>query len=208
MGLLAIMKRFWILNFVFSSVISSHAALPAGNPENGAAKVVVCTACHGSNGNSINPEWPSLAGLGADYIAEQLQNFKDGKRANPIMMPMAAALTPDDMADIGAYFDAQVNTGLEADPSYWQAGEKLYRGGDKARGIPACLACHGPTGRGNEPAKFPALHGQHSVYVVKQLTDYASGARTTGPNGIMPTIAKRLAADDMRNLGSYVQGLR
>jgi cytochrome c553 len=202
------MKRFWILNLAFSSVILSHAALSAGNPESGAAKVVVCTACHGSNGNSINPEWPSLAGLGADYIAEQLQNFKDGKRANPIMMPMAAALTPDDMADIGAYFDAQVNTGLEADPSYWQAGEKLYRGGDKARGIPACLACHGPTGRGNEPAKFPALHGQHSVYVVKQLTDYASGARTTGPNGIMPTIAKRLSADDMRNLGSYVQGLR
>jgi len=118
------------------------------------------------------------------------------------------SLSAEDMADLGAYFGSQVNTGLEADPSFWKDGEKLYRDGDKARGIPACMACHGPTGLGNEPAKFPALRGQHSVYVVKQLNDYASGARTTGPNNIMPTIAKRLSADDMRNVASYVQGLR
>jgi cytochrome c553 len=100
------------------------------------------------------------------------------------------------------------NTGLEADPSYWQAGQKLYRGGDQARSIPACMACHGPTGRGNAPAKFPALRGQQSVYVIKQLNDYSSGARPTGPNGIMQTIAKRLSPDDMRNVASYLQGLR
>jgi cytochrome c553 len=70
------------------------------------------------------------------------------------------------------------------------------------------MACHGPSGRGNEPAKFPALRGQQSVYVVKQLNDYASGARATGPNGIMETIAKRLSAEDIRNLASYVQGMR
>ena len=137
-----------------SGAIASTAALPAGNAATGATKAVVCQACHGANGNSANPEWPSLAGLGADYIAEQLQNFKDGKRNNPVMAPNAAPLTPDDMADLGAYFDSLVNTGLEADPSYWQAGQKLYRGGDKDRGIPACMACHGPTGRGNEPAKI------------------------------------------------------
>ena len=191
-----------------SGAMASTAALPAGNAATGATKAVVCQACHGANGNSANPEWPSLAGLGADYIAEQLQNFKDGKRNNPVMAPNAAPLTPDDMADLGAYFDSLVNTGLEADPSYWQAGQKLYRGGDKDRGIPACMACHGPTGRGNEPAKFPALRGQQSVYVSKQLNDYASGARATGPNAIMPTIAKRLSPDDIRNLSSYVQGLR
>jgi len=208
MELQAIMKRFWILAAVISSVIVSNPALPAGNAEAGATKSVVCQACHGANGNSVNPEWPSLAGLGADYIAAQLANFKEGKRNNAIMMPNAMSLTPDDMADLGAYFDSQVNTGLEADPSYWQAGETLYRAGDKARGIPACMACHGPTGHGNEPGKFPALRGQHSVYVIKQLTDYASGARTTGPNGIMQTIAKRLTPDDMRNVASYVQGMR
>jgi cytochrome c553 len=201
------MKRIWIFATI-SGAFFSTAALPAGNAETGATKAVVCQACHGANGNSTNPEWPSLAGLGADYIAEQLQNFKTGKRNNPVMMPNAANLTPDDMADLGAYFSGLVNTGLEADPSYWKAGEKLYRGGDKARGIPACEACHGPTGRGNEPAKYPALRGQQSVYVAKQLNDYASGARATGPANIMQTIAKRLTPDDIRDLASYVQGLR
>lgn len=202
------MKRLWILGAtIFGSVIS-NSALPAGNVAGGATKAVVCQACHGANGNSTNPEWPSLAGIGADYIADQLKNFKDGKRANPVMMPNAMALSPADMADLGAYFDSLKNTGLEADPSYWQAGEKLYRGGDQARAIPACMACHGPTGAGNEPAKFPALRGQQSVYVVKQLNDYASGARPTGPSGIMQTIAKRLSPEDMRNLASYLQGIR
>ncbi len=202
------MKRLWILAATISGLIVGNSALPAGNAEAGATKSVVCQACHGANGNSVNPEWPSLAGIGADYIAAQLANFKDGKRNNAIMMPNAMALSPEDMADLGAYFDTQVNTGLEADPSFWKAGENLYRAGDKSRGIPACMACHGPTGRGNEPAKFPALRGQHSVYVIKQLTAYASGERTTGPNGIMQTIAKRLTPDDMRNVASYVQGLR
>jgi cytochrome c553 len=208
MGYQAIMKRLWFFAATISGVIISTSALPAGNVEAGATKATTCAACHGANGNSINPEWPSLAGLGADYIADQLKNFKEGKRANPIMMPMAASLTADDMADIGAYFNSLTNTGLEADPSFWQAGEKLYRGGDAGRQIPACLACHGPTGRGNEPAKFPALRGQQSAYVVKQLNDYASGTRATGPNGVMQTIAKRLSTDDIRNLASYIQGIR
>src|SRR5271170_3031287 len=202
------MKRFWIFAATITGAVASSAAPAAGNAESGAAKAAVCQACHGANGNSVNPDWPSLAGLGADYIAEQLKNFKDGKRSNPVMTPNAANLSADDMADLGAYFDSLVNTGLEADPSYWQAGEKLYRGGDASRGIPACMACHGPTGRGNEPAKFPALRGQQSAYVVKQLNDYASGSRTTGPNGIMQTIAKRLSNDDIRNLASYMQGIR
>jgi cytochrome c553 len=202
------MKRLWILAATISGAVVSNSALPAGSVEAGATKAVVCQACHGANGNSTNPQWPSLAGLGADYIAEQLKNFKDSKRNNPVMMPNAMALSADDMANLGAYFDSLPNTGLEADPSYWQAGEKLYRGGDAARAIPACMACHGPTARGNEPAKFPALRGQQSVYVVKQLNDYASGARTTGPNGIMETIAKRLSPDDIRNVASYLQGIR
>src|SRR5271154_5087811 len=199
------MKRLWILAATISGAIVSNSALPAGTVEAGATKAIVCQACHGATGNSTNPDWPSLAGLGADYIAEQLQNFKDGKRANPIMAPIAAPLSAQDMADLGAYFDTLTNSGLEADPSDWQAGEKLYRGGDKARGIPACIACHGPTGLGNEPAKVPALRGEQSVYIAKQLNAYAAGARPPGPGGIMPVIAKRLTADDVRNLSSYVQ---
>ena len=202
------MKRLWILAATISGAIVCNSALAAGSVETGATKAIVCQACHGANGNSTNPEWPSLAGIGADYIAEQLKDFKEGKRTNPVMMPNAMSLSAGDMADLGAYFDSLTNTGLEADPSYWQAGEKLYRGGDSTRAIPACMACHGPTGRGNEPAKFPALRGQQSVYVMKQLNDYASGARSTGPNGIMQTIAKRLSPEDIRNVASYLQGLR
>ena len=152
MGWTAIMKRLWILIATFSGTIVSHSALPAASAEAGAGKAVVCQACHGANGNSTNPEWPSLAGIGADYIADQLKYFKEGKRANPVMMPNAVNLSADDMANLGAYFDGLVNTGLEADPSYWQAGQALYRAGDPTRAIPACMACHGPTGRGNEPA--------------------------------------------------------
>ena len=121
---------------------------------------------------------------------------------------MAGALTPQDMADLGAYFDTLVNTGLEADPSYWQAGEKLYRGGDKERGIPACMACHGPTGAATNRENSQPCAGSTREYVVKQLSDYVSGARPPGPGGIMPVIAKRLSAEDIRNVASYVQGLR
>src|ERR1700685_2623060 len=139
------MKRLWILAMTICGAIVGHASLAAGSVEAGAAKAVVCQACHGANGNSTNPEWPSLAGIGGDYMAEQLKNFKEGKRNNPVMMPNAVNLSADDMADLAAYFDSLTNTGLEADPSYWQAGEKLYRGGDQATGIPAGMACPGAT---------------------------------------------------------------
>src|SRR5882757_2990414 len=143
------MKRLWILSATVFSTLVATSALPAPSVEAGATKAATCQACHGANGNSTNPEWPSLAGIGANYIAEQLNNFKTGKRASPVMMPMSSNLTADDMADLGAYFDSLTNTGLEADPSFWQAGEKLYRGGDQARAIPACMACHGPSGHGD-----------------------------------------------------------
>jgi cytochrome c553 len=188
-----------------------------GSVQDGAAKTAACAGCHGPNGNSVNPEWPRLAGQSAVYIEEQLHLFKTQVRANPVMMPMASTLSDKDINDVAVYFEAQTPQGLEADPSYWQAGETLYRRGDKARDIPACIACHGPAGRGNLAAGYPALRAQQSVYVVKQLNDYASGARYSGAknpaapsrNGaMMLTIAKRLTPEDIRNVASYVQGLR
>src|SRR6201992_3498077 len=107
------MKRLWILAATISGTLITSSALPAPSVEAGATKAATCQACHGANGNSSNPEWPSLAGIAADYIAEQLNNFKTGKRASPVMMPMAAHLTTDDMADLGLYFDSLTHTGLE-----------------------------------------------------------------------------------------------
>lgn len=196
---------------------AAAAAQAAGNADAGAAKAATCLACHGVNGNSANPEWPSLAGQNAAYIAEQLRMFRDGKRVNVLMSPMASMLTDEDIADIGAYYASQTPEGLEADPSYWQAGEALYRAGDRRRNIPACKACHGPVGRGNPAAGYPALRAQHSVYTIKQLNDYASEARYTDADGqrqssrnghMMVTIAKRLTEEDIRNLASYIQGMR
>jgi cytochrome c553 len=187
---------------------ASCASASAGSVEAGATKSATCQGCHGAKGVSLSPEWPNLAGLGADYIVQQLQLFKDGKRASPVMMPMTQSLGPDDMADIAAYFSSLPNPTLDPDPSAGKAGEKLYRGGDAARGIPACLACHGAEGHGLAAARFPSLHGQRSAYVARQLHDYASGARTTGPNNIMPSIAKRLSDDDVSSVAAYVQGLR
>jgi cytochrome c553 len=138
-----------------------------GKAADGATKAAVCAACHGPNGNSANPDWPRLAGQSAVYIAGQLRLFRSGARPNPVMMPMATALSDQDIADIAVYYEAQTALGLEADPSFWQAGETLYVRGDPAREVPACAACHGPAGRGNLAAGYPALRAQQSVYVVK-----------------------------------------
>jgi cytochrome c553 len=202
--------------------LAANAADPAaaagpGNAEAGATKAVVCQACHGQGGNSVNPEWPNLAGQNASYISEQLHLFRGQQRNNPIMYPMAVALTDQDIADLAAYFSAQTPAGGEADPTYWKAGDALYRGGDRKRNIPACKACHGPVGRGNPGSGYPALQAQHSVYTVNQLTHYASEERYVDPSGakqrsrnsaVMTAIAKRLTPDDMRDLASYIQGMR
>jgi len=207
------------IGFAQSGAAPGPNALPFSNGtvQEGATKTAVCTACHGPNGNSTNPQWPRLAGQSAVYVAEQLRLFKSNVRNNPTMMPMATTLSDKDINDISVYYEAQTPEGMESDPSYWKAGEALYRRGDTSRHIPACVACHGPDGRGNLAAGYPALRAQQSVYVVKQLTDYASGARYPGAkdqakasrNGVMMlTIAKRLTPEDIRNVASYVQGLR
>jgi cytochrome c553 len=203
---------------------SATAATPAltpdpyldGSVQAGATKAAVCFACHGPDGNSQNPVWPRLAGQNAVYIAEQLHLFRAGTRQNPVMQPMAAGLSDQDIDNLAVFFAAQTPTGLEADPSYWKAGRALYLHGDAAREVPGCVACHGPLGRGNPAAGYPALEAQQSVYVVSQLQSYANGTRYSGPDAttatpnsiIMFDIAKRLTPEQMRDVASYVQGLR
>lgn len=208
-----------LLGIAFATLLAP-TAWAAGSAEAGAAKAATCLACHGANGNSVNPEWPSLAGQNARYVITQLQHWHDARRvdASGLMPAMAMILTEQDMEDLGAYYAQQTPVGLEADPSTWQAGQKLYNGGDRARAIPACSACHGPVGRGNPLNGYPAVRAQHSVYTMKQLTNYAAGTRyTTDAKGnssgganyaMMNTIAGRLSAEDIRDLASYIQGLR
>jgi cytochrome c553 len=198
---------------------TAPAAEPvAGDAAAGATKAATCTACHGLNGNSVNAEWPVLAGQNVTYLRQQITLFRASQRINPLMLPMVQSLTDQDIADLAAFFSTQTPTGNEADPSYWQAGQALYRGGNAARGIPACIACHGPVGRGNPAAGYPALQAQHAVYTIKQLTAYADGSRYARdnkgnsqgtPNAVMmDTISALLTAEERRNLASYLQGMR
>ena len=214
------------VTFAAALTLAAFAVVPAaaadavkGSADAGATKAAVCTACHGVNGNSTNPEWPNLAGQNAAYLREQLAMFKSKQRNNPIMQPIIEPLGEQDFADLAAFFSAQTPTGGEADPSYWKAGEALYKSGDVARNIPACTACHGPAGQGNAGAGYPALRAQHSVYTVKQLQDYltknryrdaadAAVVHATRNSAMMMTIAARLTPEDIRNLASYLQGLR
>lgn len=188
-----------------------------GSVKQGALKSATCVACHGPNGNSTNPIWPRLAGQSAIYLDEQLHLFKAGVRTNPVMMPMAAMLSNQDIDNLSVYYEAQTPKGDVANPAYWKAGRTLYMDGDRAKNIPACRACHGPMGLGNLASGYPALRAQHAKYVIAQLEAFASGKRYAGAgpnkpqarNGeIMPKIAKLLTPKQMRDVASYVQGMR
>jgi len=181
-----------------------------GSAEEGQTKAAPCVACHGVNGNSANPQWPSLAGQNGPYVVQQLKAFKSGERQDPLMSPMAQPLSEDDIEDLAAYFAAQTPTGLEAEPSKVAEGQRLYRGGDSTAGVAACIACHGPNGRGMSAAGYPAIRGQHATYVATQLKAYRSGARKTDQDHgqMMRNVANRLTDAQIDAVSSYVQGLR
>jgi cytochrome c553 len=183
----------------------SSAAQAEGSVSAGQEKSVVCAACHGPDGNSANPEWPSLAGQHERFLVAQLEAFRDGERQNPLMSPMAMGLSDQDILDLAAYYNAQAPAAREADPELVEHGRQIYLGGDLERGVTACIACHGPTGRGNPLVSYPVVAGQHATYIAATLQAYASGER---PNQMMQEIAARMSAEDMRSVGAYMQGLR
>ena len=194
-------------------VIQAQAAsLVDGDAEAGESKSLTCAACHGANGNSMAPLWPNVAGQGAKYTVQQLKAFKEGKRVNPLMSSQAMLLSDEDMRDLAVYFEtlpAAAQAVADPSSSTIKRAEALYRGGDAEEGIPACIACHGPTGRGNPGAAYPALNGQHAAYTSKTLKDYASGERQSdGTTRIMRSISARLSAEDIEALASYLQGLK
>lgn len=200
--------------FVFAALLSVSAALAApgalaaGDASAGKSKASTCAGCHGADGNSANPIWPKLAGQHAGYTVKQLQDFKSGARENATMKPMATALSEQDMQDLAAYYTAQQIQYGEADPALVDQGEKLYRGGNKASGVSACMACHGPAGKGNPAANFPALAGQHAEYTAIQLKAFRSGARANDYGGMMRNIASRMTDAEIEAVASYIQGLR
>ena len=193
---------------LFASTLSAESLID-GSADAGKAKALTCGACHGADGNSVNPEWPSLAGQHASYAYQQLMAFKNGGRQNVLMSAQAIALQDEDMRDLAVYFESQPKAAKSvSDASTLDKGEALYRGGDKESGASACMACHGPTGRGNPAANYPSIAGQYAVYTAKQLRDYASGTRrSVGASQAMRDIAQRLSEEDIVAVASYIQGL-
>ena len=169
----------------------------------------MCAACHGAGGNSIVPNFPKLAALGEKYLYKQLLDIKEGRRVVVEMTGILGPLHEQDLRDIAAFYDAQVPAMGVADAELAVRGEEIFRGGDLSTGLPACTGCHSPTGKGNDPAGYPRLAGQHAAYTAKQLTNFREGERTNdGEAMIMRTIAGRLSNKDIEAVSNYIQGLR
>lgn len=203
------------------------AELPAdgpaspGDPQRGETAAASCAACHGADGNAADPQYPNLAGQHELYIARQLALYKSGERDNAIMLGFSAMLSSQDMRDIGAYFARQVPRpgvadetviaeGPNAGRKFYEVGEKLYRSGDVARGIPSCAACHGPTGTGVPGPSWPALRAQHAPYTAATLRAFRDGAvwgKDDNANAIMAAVARNLTDEEIDSLASYLQGM-
>ncbi len=200
-----------VLTFVLTGLAISVAAsawAEGGNAEAGKTKSATCAACHGADGNSVNPEWPKLAGQHPSYIAKQLANFKDDARVNPSMSPMAKPLSEQDMADLAAYFSSQAAKPGEADQTKVALGEQMYKGGNNATGVAACAACHGPTGTGNPASNFPSLSGQHATYIKNQLNAFRKGERANDAGKMMRNVAAKMTDAEIEAVAEYIAGLK
>jgi len=191
-----------------------------GDATAGAGKAAACAACHGVDGNAVDPQYPKLAGQHESYIARQLALYKTGERDNAIMLGFSAALSAQDMRDIGAYFasqkvvpgiadDTEIASGPNQGRKFYQVGERLFRAGNAPAGVPACQACHGPAGAGI-PGPYPALGGQHAGYTAAVLTAFRDGAvwgRDANANAVMAGVAANLSDEEIQALATYIEGL-
>jgi cytochrome c553 len=172
--------------------------LAEGDAAAGQAKSALCGSCHGVDGNSLMAMNPKLAGQSARYMVKQLQEFKSGARESAIMSYME---------DIAAWYSSQQPTIQGANPESIELAERLYRAGNSEIAVAACSACHSPTGKGNAPAGFPLLSGQHAEYTLQQLKNFRSGARQNDGSAMMRTVVERLTDKELEALASYVSGL-
>ncbi len=174
----------------------------------GKTKAAPCVACHGTDGNSANPIWPKLAGQNVAYLEKQMMDFKHGPaRIEPTMNGMILSVKEEDFADIAAFFASNETTRQIVDEKYVELGQKIYRAGDAKRQVTACIACHGPAGQGMAAAKFPALAGQHPVYIINQLKAFRDNKRTNDVNSIMRNVTAMMSDAQIEAVANYVAGL-
>ncbi len=192
-----------------SLMLSLGLVVTAQAGDAGAGKKIsaACAACHGQDGNSAAPSFPKIAGLGEAYLAKQLKDFKSGARDNAIMKGQVAALNDKQMEDLAAYFATKKRTVGYAAKDKVALGEKTYRAGNKATGVPACMACHSMDGSGMSAAGFPALGGQHGAYIKAQLVAFQEGKRANDASDVMRDIAARMSNKEIDAVSAYIQGL-
>lgn len=183
-------------------------------------RLQLCAGCHNPDGNSVIPENPKIAGLHIKYLTRQLEDFKSGKRASPVMSTIIPMVDEKEFKALATYFSGQKRlSGTSDKPDLVEEGKQVYDGGgDKAdliakgkevytegvlgTAVPACAGCHGEDGSGND--KFPRLNGQNSPYVVQQLQNFKNGVRTNDPKGVMRAVAKRLTDEEMNAVAEYI----
>jgi cytochrome c553 len=187
---------------------AAEEAKPAAKPDlakGQATSTNVCAACHTNDGSRGSPTNPIIQGQHPEYLVKQLTEFKDGKRANPIMQGMAAALSEADMKNVAAFYAGkQPKPGFAKNKDQVSLGEKIYRGGIADRLVPACAGCHGPSGSGI-PAQYPRLSGQHADYTAAQLNAFRSGARANSPQ--MTGVAAKMNDKEIKAVSDYIAGL-
>ncbi len=166
----------------------------------------VCAACHGVDGNSSIVVNPKLAQQHPEYLLKQLHDFKNDKRADPVMKGFAMMLSEEEMQNISAWLAKQkAEPGFATDKELVLLGERIYRGGIPDRKIAACVSCHSPNGAGI-PAQYPRLSGQHADYTAKQLNAFRDGSR--GNNNQMRDVAAKLNDREIKAVSDYIAGLR
>jgi cytochrome c553 len=195
-----------VIVLVLSGLVSFTAN--SADAEAGKVKSAACSACHGVDGNSANPIWPSLAGQHASYISKQLMDFKEGRRFDATMVGMVAGLKEEDMRDLAAYYETQPPQPAAFDADLIEAGESIYRGGITETGVAACMGCHAPGGTGNGPAAWPSLKGQHPEYIVAQLQKFQLGARANDTGSMMRNVVSRMSDKEMKSVAAYVAGIQ
>jgi len=203
------MKKLILAGLVAVSSLTMAGSALAGDAVAGKAKSAACGGCHGFDGNSLIATYPKLAGQNEAYITKQVKDFKaDSSRKNELMKGMVAALSDEDAADIGAYFQAQsVNAVATFDESKIAAGREIYKGGNLQTGIPACQACHGPKGSGTAGIGYPQLGGQYVDYTLAQLKAFKNGSRTNDDKELMRSIVAKMSDEDMAAVANYIASL-
>lgn len=198
------------------TLVAAPVVLAAGDMDAGKSKSMMCLGCHGADGNSLAANFPKLAGLGEKYLLKQLVDMQSGNRVVAEMTGMLNGMSTEDLADIAAYYDSQAMQVGVAKPEKLEQGEKIYRGGNIDTGVPACTGCHSPSGKGNPPAGYPALGGQHADYLIKQLQNFRtaahdlddpSGRANDGDTAVMRGVAAHMTEQEIRAVANYISGL-